>query len=193
MTIFKARICSGPFLCLIIPSLLVGQERGQQSLDKSCREFVRTFYAWYMGNAFGVPDEAPWNLALKYRPYVFAKDLFLQLSADSEAQSKAGSDIVGLDSDPFLNTQDRGERYAVEKVTIKDGKCWADVYGVWNGKESKTPNVRPELVRKGRRWVFVNFHYPDPSRPGWPWDLLTDLKELRESREQDKAAEGEKR
>jgi hypothetical protein len=144
-----------------------------------------------LGNAVGVPGEAAWNSALKNRRHVFARDLFLQLSEDSEAQSKAGRDVVGLDFDPFLDTQDRGERYVVENVTTKDRTCWADVYGVWNGEESKTPNVRPELVLKGGRWVFVNFFYPDPSKPK-PWDLRSELKELRESREQHEATEGEK-
>jgi hypothetical protein len=183
MAVSKTKICSGSFLCLIIPGLLGGQERRQQSLDKACREFVGTFYAWYLAKAVMESRGPAWNLALRYRRYIFSSDLFRQLSEDSEAQRKAGRDIVGLDFDPFLNTQDRGERYIVEKTTIRDGTCWADVYGVWDGKESSTPNVRPKLVRKGGPWIFVNFYYPDPSKPK-PWDLLSELKELREAREQ---------
>ena len=132
------KIFGGAFLCLIVPSLLVAQVGGQQNLDKSCREFVSSFYDWYMQKAVAVPGAAASDMALEYRPYVFARDLFLQLREDSEAQRKAGGELVGLDFDPFLNTQDRGERYVVEKVTTKDRTCWADVYGVWDGEESKT-------------------------------------------------------
>jgi hypothetical protein len=105
-------------------------------------------------------------LALKYRRYVFSRHLFLLLSEDSEAQRKAGKDIVGLDFDPFLDTQDPGERYVVRRITTKEDKCWADVHGVWSEEESATPSVTPELMLQNSRWVFVNFRYQDPSRPG---------------------------
>lgn len=189
MTILEMKICSGLCLCLTLSSLALGQEGRQKGLDQSCREFVDTFYTWYLGKAVRNTGEPPSNLALKYRRYVFAKNLFLQLSEDSAAQSKAGRELVGLDFDPFLNTQDPGERYVVESVMTKKGTCLADVHGVWDGKESTTPNVQPELVLKGKQWVFVNFHYPGPSKTN-PLDLLRELKELRESREQEGTADG---
>jgi hypothetical protein len=192
MIMSKAKICTGSFLCLIIPSLLVGQERHQQDLDKSCREFVGTFYAWYLPKALRDNPERAWDLALKYKRYVFSSELYRQLSEDSEAQRKADGDLVGLDFDPFLRTQDPGGRYVVKRITIKDGRCWADVHAVRSGKESTTPSVTPELELKDDRWIFVNFHYQDPARPGWSWDLLRELNDLRRYREQGAAAKGKK-
>jgi len=195
MAISKAKIGGGSLLCLTFCSFLLGQERHQQRLDKSCQEFVSTFYTWYLGEAVvGVPGEATSDLALKDRPYVFSSDLYQQLSEDSEAQRKAPGELVGLDFDPFIGPDGPAERYIVEKVTTRDGRCWAEVHAAWNGIKNAATDVtpEPELVFKGGRWIFVNFHYHDPARPGQPFDLLTELKELRKSREQEKAMRGKK-
>jgi hypothetical protein len=42
------------------------------------------------------------DLALKSKPYLFSPDLVQQLREDSDAQEKAGSDLVSLDADAFL-------------------------------------------------------------------------------------------
>jgi hypothetical protein len=67
----------------------------------------------------------------------------------------------------------------VERTTIRDGRCWAEVHGVWESKESEAPDVTPELVRKDGRWLFVNFYFPSPTAPKG-WNLLSVLKALRE-------------
>ena len=193
MTISKANILSGSFFCLIIPSLLVGQERRQQSLDKSCREFVETFYAWYVAKALSHGPVPASDVTLKDKPYVFSSELFQQLSEDSDAQEKAPGDLVGLDFDPFLDTQEGpAERYVAERITRKGGRYWVEVHGVRDGKESGSPDVTPELILKDGRWIFVNFHYQDPSRPGWSWDLLRELKDLRRYREQSNGGKSKK-
>lgn len=106
-----------------------------------------------------------------------------QLRADSEAQEKAGSDLVSLDADPFLGADGPAERYIVERITIMDGKCWAEAHGVREGKESKTPDVTPELVLKGRPMAFRRFLLPSPSDPK-EWNLLGALEADREFRKE---------
>ena len=192
MTILKAKACSGLCLCLTLSSLVFAQERRQQDTNKSCREFVGTFYAWYLAKALRDNRGPTSDLALKYRRHIFSRDLFLQLSEDSEAQRKAGSDLVSLDGDPFIGADGPAERYVVERITTKDGRCWAEVHAVWSGKESATPDVTPELMLDSGRWIFVNFHYRDPSRPGWSSSLLDELKDLRHDREQGGAVKGRK-
>ena len=83
------------------------------------------------------------------------------------------------DADPFLGADGPAERYIVERITMKDGKCWAEVHGVWEGKENETPDVTPELVLKNGRWLFVNFYFPSPSDPK-AWNLLSALEADRE-------------
>jgi hypothetical protein len=123
------------------------------------------------------------NSALKYRSYLFSSDIVQQIKEDTEAQDKAGSDLVSLDGDPFVGNDGFGEHYIVERVTIKEGVCWAEVHAVWNGKEDDSPDVTAELVVKGGRWIFVNFYYPSPSNPD-SLNLLGELKALREARKQ---------
>jgi hypothetical protein len=173
--------------------LLGGQERQQQNRDKSCREFVETFYAWYVAKALSHGPVPAWDLALRYRPYVFSSKLLQELSEDSDAQKKAPGDLVGLDFDPFLATQDfPAERYVAERITVKDGRYWVEVHGVRRGKESESPDVTPELIFKNGRYIFVNFHYQDPSRPGWSWDLLRELNDLRGYRKQGSGGKSKK-
>jgi hypothetical protein len=57
------------------------------------------------------------------------------------------------------------ERYIMERVSIKDGKCWVEVHGVWGGNESEAPDVTPEIMLKNGRWMFVNSYFPSPSDP----------------------------
>jgi hypothetical protein len=149
---------------------------------------VEAFYAWYVPMALSGNPVPAWDLALKRKRRVFTSDLFLQLREDLETQSKAGGHIVRLDYDPFLNCHDCGERYVAERITTKGGSYWAEVHGVWSGKESATPDVMPELVPQDRGWLFVNFHYPNPSRPEFE-NLLSQLNYLRVLRRAGPSAE----
>lgn len=78
------------------------------------------------------------------------------LVVDDEAQSKS-NEIVGLDFDPILNTQDPSSKFIVRSTSVKSGRCKAAVIGVNQGVEDE--HVMPELVYSNGRWVFVNFYY----------------------------------
>ena len=149
------------------------------------------FYTWYLTNALDRNRFSDSDIALKSRSYLFSPDLVQQLKEDSDAQKKAGSDLVSFGADPFLGGDGPAERYIVRRITIKDAKCWAEVHGVREGKETETPEVTPELRRKDGRWFFVNFYFPSPSDPK-AVNLLTGLKELREFRKQYGAANDKK-
>jgi hypothetical protein len=181
MASFKPKMCIGLFLCMTLCVPLLGLRRQNEETSKSCRDFVEGFYAWYLANALG-PNQLPKSdLAWKSRPYLFSPDLVRQLREDFEAQEKAGSDLVSLDADPFVGGDGPAERYIVKGITIKDGKCWAEVHGVREGKESEKPDVTPELVFPDGRWRFVNFFFPGPSAVKG-WNLLGALKADREFR-----------
>ncbi len=78
------------------------------------------------------------------------------LVADDIAQSKA-HEIVGLDFDPILFSQDPSSKFVVEKVSAAGGSCNADVVGIERGVREE--RLTPELIRSSGRWIFVNFHY----------------------------------
>jgi hypothetical protein len=78
---------------------------------------------------------------------------------------------VGLDFDPFLNSQDPSERFVVESVVMKGAGCWVKVRGI--SKRQAQETVVPEVACTNGRCQFVNFHY---EYDGHPTDLLTILK-----------------
>jgi hypothetical protein len=148
---------------------------------QSCRDFVQRFYEWYVPKALDIQGGSSSNLALRYKSREFSPELARQLKEDSEAQARNSAEIVGLDFDPFLASQDPSEHFVVTSISQKNGSYLVEVYGTSEGQRRE--HVVPELVRKNGRWIFVNFHYPDVEREyGKNGDLLTILKNLREDR-----------
>jgi hypothetical protein len=141
--------------------------------EQSCRHFVQEFYDWYLPMAQADNQGPAWNLALKYGGDAFSPELSARIQEDSDAQSKA-DEIVGLDFDPFLNSQDPSEQFLVESITRKGDTCSAEVRGIQAGQREET--VLPEIMFKDGRWIFVDFHYDNNS------SLLEILKQLREDR-----------
>ena len=147
-------------VCLLcLAQFLSGQEKRPTGVNNSCRAFVREFYLWYRTNASQVTWR-PDDIALKYRSYLFSPAIIQAIQEDEKAQDKAGSDLISLDADPFAGADGLAEGYNVGKVTVKDGRCWAEVHAVWMGKEDQMPDIGPELVIKNGNWLFVNFSFP---------------------------------
>ncbi|MGA2502201.1 MAG: hypothetical protein ABSH20_31040 [Tepidisphaeraceae bacterium] len=151
----------------------------RQQLFDSARDFAQKFYSWYVPIALNEHAGPAWDFVLKQRSSSFSPELLRALREDSAAQAKSPGEIVGLDFDPFLDSQDPEDRYEVGKVTRKGDSYWVEVFGVRSGKRMEPAAVLAELVRKNGHWTFVNFHYPDPNGS----DLLSTLKLLREDRQ----------
>lgn len=145
------------------------QERPQNS-EKSCLRFSQDFYDWYAKKTlddFREPNQlAPWHAAMKYNGNPFSSGLTRAL-VKSDAEAKADGDPV-LDFDPILNTQDPADHYVVRRTALKNGHCWAEVYGVWSRPippQGEKPQVVAEMAFESGRWHFVNFHYPNSTNP----------------------------
>jgi hypothetical protein len=121
---------------------------------------VQQFYNWYLSRVelhlksrlAGPPSKD----VLRFRPQVLSAELAQSLKEDIEAQARA-HELVGLDFDPFLNSQDASSKYEVASVRMRNSRCKAVVNGIEGGK--KQEQVVPELTASGATWVFVNFHY----------------------------------
>jgi hypothetical protein len=165
---------------LLAASLCLAQAYGGNNgkTAEAVAGFVQEFYSWYLPEALKTQEEPVWNVALKYKRSAFSPALFRGLKDDSEAQAKASGEIVGLDFDPFLNTQDACDRYEVGTVTPQEAGYRVDIYAVCSGKRSSKPDVVAELERLDGSLVFVNFRYPAVGR-----DLLGILRTLREGRQ----------
>jgi len=167
------------FWCFLtlLPVGLAAQVHGSRMTQESVRGFVQAFYDWYVPKALSDGTGPAWNLAIKSKASLFDPQLARALKEDLEAQSRAEGEIVGLDFDPFLDTQDPAGHYKLGKITLKGGSYWVDVHRVSSGKMSVQPCVVAQVVQKEGRWYFVDFHYSSGR------DLLVILKELKESRE----------
>lgn len=125
--------------------------------EESCRAFVQEFYNWYVGVDHGKHAErTDVDVVLKQRPDSLSPVLWRALKEDSEAQGKA-HEIVGLDFDPFFDSQDPSSKFVVKSVVVKDDDCRALVWGTEDG--AKREEVIPELKLTGSIWKIANVHY----------------------------------
>jgi hypothetical protein len=171
----KTRIAAYASLFLLLAApFSSAQTSNPLNRVKSCRDFVQGFYDWYVKEG-----QSTFELALKNRSSALSPELLHALREDYAAQAKDPEEIVGLDGDPFLNSQDPSERFVVGDAKLVGDKCLAVVRGVSSGK--KREYVEPELVRKNGRWVFVNFHY-GTSKFSSDENLVRELKALRDDR-----------
>ena len=182
-----ARTRCGITLCAVIAAGSVassGQAIPQIAAEpdkNSCRIFVQEFYDWY--TPISISDKDRLTVSLRARRLSFEPGLWKMLVADDEAQSKA-NEIVGLDFDPILNSQDPSSKFIVESVSVKDGRCKAAVVGVEHGFHEE--HVVPELLLSNGRWVFLNFHYQNEVAGKLTnSDLVQVLKELQTWRSRD--------
>lgn len=143
------------------------------------QQIVQQFYNWYVPIAAKDHTEPVFMIALKSRASLFSSELINALKEDATAQAKTQGEIVGLDWDPFLNTQDQADRYEVGKVTKKSDRTLVEVYGLRSTKKSSKPDVIVELARNSGEWLFINFRFTNGG------DLLSVLKSLRVSRQKD--------
>lgn len=171
------------FACCLSISLWSGQlhakpqaERGIETI-KSLKNYVQEFYDWYVPKALETGSRPSWKLAVEKRSSTFEPHLVEAIQGDLEAQSKSHGVVVGLDFDPFLNSQDPSELYMVGKVFKKGKSYWIDVHEVHAGTIEKKPGIVVEAIQQNDHWVFVDFHYEGNK------SLLKLLKRLRDNRQ----------
>jgi hypothetical protein len=148
--------------------------------NSSCRQFAQSFYDWYVPVWQKTTKEPSSNVALQRKAAVFEPELLRALKIDAEAQSRAKGEIVGLDFDPFLGSQDPADRYEIREATLQGDKCLVEIWEA--SRDSKLakpekPAVVAELRLDKGRWQFLNFHYPEVNA-----DLVSVLEQLRKDR-----------
>ena len=169
-------------VCIITFSLSAGSAYGQQvgDAESSCRKFVQAFYDWYVPHLIHGQGNSAYETVLRRKTKLFTSDLHAKLVDDFEASAKNPDEVVGLDFDPFLNSQDPSEKFVVRNVVLKDHTCFASVRGVQSGKWME--RVTPQLVMQSESWQFADFHYAesDTAEESSLLSILSNLKKLRE-------------
>jgi hypothetical protein len=134
--------------------------QGQDAHESSCRTFVQDFYNWYVARDARdqkIRDYGPTSDdVLRLKPEALSPELRRLLQKDSTAQAHS-QDIVGLDFDPFFNSQDPSPEFKVQTVTVQGNRCHAVVHGI--EREQIRESIEPDLILEDGKWVFVNFHY----------------------------------
>ena len=132
--------------------------------------FTQAFYDWYAAHNQNL------DTAIAKKPTVFAPQLLEELRADLAASAKSPDEVVGLDWDPFTNTQDPCNPYSVGRVTRRADTLLIAVSG---SCDIAQPAVLAELRRSGSDWQFVDLRHV-----GEAGSLLGDLAKLREERKE---------
>lgn len=167
-------------LFLIFTGIVPAQVAPRPLQGSSCQRFAQDFYDWYVPFTQKQLHMPASNVPLQRRPTLFSPELLHALRIDSEAQARAKGELVGLDFDPFLGSQDPADHYDARHATAKDRTCSVEV---WRASPTDTaaklnkPEAVAQLEQHNGRWQFVNFSYPI----GGP-DLLRLLANLREER-----------
>jgi len=138
----------------------------------TARKFVQSFYDWYVVEVEKT-HRGPWDVILKPRRTSFSPILLNALHEDALAAAKAKGELVGLDFDPFLNSQDPDKHYFAGKVEMKGSFL---LVSVSSGKPSAKPIVTAKIENHNGQWRFTNFLYPDSG------NLLGVLKQLKTDR-----------
>jgi hypothetical protein len=133
--------------------------------------FVQRFYDSYLKR-----DAPDWARTVRNGHQLFDRALANALLEDAAAQSKSTGDIVGIDFDPFLGSQDPGNKFRVGRAVATATGYRVEVFDQEAGPNGK-PVVLDDLATNGENWIITDFRYPNTSS-----ELLSTLQSLRESR-----------
>jgi len=172
-------------ILLLGASISKAETAAPASQSAACAQFVQKFYDWYLATENAQmkagSKESAEEVALREKQSNFSPALVKGLKEDRAAAKKNSGEIVGLDFDPFLNSQESPSRCVVGKVTSKDGHYRVEVFVILEKKKSAKPDVTPELVFEKGHWVFTNFHYGSSSIPANE-NLVSVLQQLKKDR-----------
>lgn len=170
------RLIAAALLAIVIcPATVANAAKtsDEAGCEITCRSFVQSFYKWYL-------KKPQADRAYKQRASAFSPTLLKQLNEDYAASQKVSGEVVGLDFDPFLDTNaEPHARYVATKVTKKGNDYLVQVDGSGGNRTDHT-RIVPEILYKNGKCQFVNFHYTDSKPPDD--NLLSTLKTLRDNR-----------
>lgn len=144
---------------------------------RSAQAFVRDFYAWYGQEEKKDHGVSLDEFAVKTKPQLFSAEIIQGLKEDEAAQAKVPDEVVGLDFDPFANSQEDCSPFKVGAVNAADAGYRVMVFDSCADSKPATPAVIAAVEKRNGAWVFVDFVYPGQG------DLFSVLKGLKEERE----------
>jgi hypothetical protein len=149
--------------------------------EAGARAFVQGFYDWYVGQMRAASKSRSgkgfgFNDAIRRKSEAFSPELKRLLEEDYAASSKCAEEVVGLDWDPFLETQDDPGTYAAGRVdkTAQGFRVSVDVKDA-KARGVRNPAAQADVAFVGGRWTFVDF-VEEPTDPKSRQGLVAILK-----------------
>lgn len=160
-------------LVLCLARITSAQPQATQSAQAIA--FVQSFYDWYLPIVSNFkPHEDVSNVAIRRRPELFDSILLRALQNDAAAQAKSPEYLVGLDFDPFVDTNGDPEPHF---KAIRANGSLVTIVGFDEQVSKPLVTLAIEVRCKQDRCVIVNIHYP--AHDGIPKsDLLSQLRLL---------------
>jgi hypothetical protein len=137
----------------------------------SAREYIKTFFDWYVPRSN--KDDADWHQTLKLARWDLSPELARLLRDDAEAQAQC-RELIGLDFDPFLGTQEPSAQYRFGASEQVGTRFRVKAFRVDETVVENKPDFIAVVARDSDRWYIENFLYP-----GENTDLLSILKSPR--------------
>jgi hypothetical protein len=167
------------FLTILTISAAAQDRSGSQDI-RSCSRFTAKFFRWYAPLTQMRLDGPAFRLAIEQKPAAFAPELLRALQIDAQAQAKAKGEIVGIDFDPFVGSQDPTDHYAIRNATERGNTCTVEVWRDSTHDNAANPQHPDAIAELGfsAGWQFTDFKYP-----GVNADLIQTLASLEKQRE----------
>jgi hypothetical protein len=153
MKIYKINPLLLIFISLIFPNIA-------HSNPKTPRLFVEEFYNWYVPLTQNNHESPSWRIALGERAKDFSPLLIKLFEKSFSAQDKC-EDLVGLDFDPFLDSQDPSPSYGIGNVKKNRSGYLIEIYNTLDEKKYEKRKIIISLHNTNGNWIFSNFFYKD--------------------------------
>jgi hypothetical protein len=127
-----------------------------ETQQTSARNFVQSFYDWYVPIAGAENNEPACAIALQRRPESFSPVLSRAVEKELAAQA-AAHEVLHLDFDPILNSQDPAPRFALTKVSHRADHDDIDLDAIYNDHREHAVTAR--VKQQDGRWIFTDFLY----------------------------------
>jgi len=118
--------------------------------------FLQRYNAQFDENAERRADWNPMTLIQR----ALTPELARALAEDRAAQMANDEENVGLDFDPFSNSQDPCETYKAGRTAQRADTLMVEILGECHGQIPLIPDAVYMLVRRGRELVIADIVYP---------------------------------
>lgn len=147
MRSFLVTIGFGLSLGFMASCSIQSQSNQLAASQESCRAFAQSFYQWYVETVLNQSEMHSVDFVLRHRSSVLAPELLEHLRRGSHDRGNVSGLAVGLDFDPFVNSQDPADRYVVENVRQKGHNWFADVFGIISSRIVEGTPASEEMSR----------------------------------------------